>query len=98
MLSLSSVVDNFNLPKIYMKNNTTTDTRQALVNDVNRLKGDALQVAQDVRDHANAHVDETRQRVTDTYLSVREDVISHPLSLLGVGFVLGLVMGFRLRR
>ncbi len=49
-------------------------------------------------DHANAHVDETRQRVADTYLTVRENVISHPVSLLAVGFALGLVIGFRLRR
>ncbi len=80
-----------------MENLTTSDTRQALVNDVNRLKGDAFQVAQDVKNHANAHVDETKQRVTDTIITVRENLTSHPLSLIALGFAFGLFVGFRFR-
>ena len=78
--------------------NHTKKTRQALVHDVAELKRNATQVAQDVREHASAHVDATKQRVSDTFLTVKESVTSHPFSLLGIGFVLGFLFGFRFRR
>jgi hypothetical protein len=81
-----------------MENHTTSQTRDALLQDVGKLKRNAAQVAQDVKDHAAAHVDETKQRVTDTVLTIRESLTTHPLSLLAVGFVVGLLLGFRLRR
>jgi ElaB/YqjD/DUF883 family membrane-anchored ribosome-binding protein len=81
-----------------MENHTTSKTREALLHDVDKLKRNAVQVAQDVRDHATAHVDETKQRVTDTILTVRETLTTHPLSLLGIGFVMGLFFGLRFRR
>jgi ElaB/YqjD/DUF883 family membrane-anchored ribosome-binding protein len=81
-----------------METSTTSKTRQTLIHDVDKLKRNAVQVAQDVRDHATAHVDETKQRVSDTILTVRENLVSHPLTLLGVGFVFGLLLGFQLRR
>jgi ElaB/YqjD/DUF883 family membrane-anchored ribosome-binding protein len=81
-----------------MENNTTLKTREALVSDVDKLKRDAVQVAQDVRDHANAHVDETRQRVNETILTVRENLTSHPFALLGIGFAFGFLFGFRFSR
>jgi ElaB/YqjD/DUF883 family membrane-anchored ribosome-binding protein len=78
--------------------NHTSQTREALLKDVDKLKRNAGQVVQDVKDHASAHVDETRQRVTDTLQSVRESVTDQPLALLGIGFVAGLLIGLRLAR
>jgi ElaB/YqjD/DUF883 family membrane-anchored ribosome-binding protein len=78
--------------------NHTVETRDALFKDVDKLKRNAAQVAQDVREHATAHVDETRQRVTDTFQSVREAVTEQPLALLGIGFAAGLLLGLRLSR
>jgi len=63
-----------------------------------QLKENALKIAQDVKDHAVAHVDDTRKRVTDTFVTTREYMVAHPLSLLGAGFVVGLLFGLRLRR
>jgi len=77
---------------------STTQTREALVNDVKQLKHDVTQVAQDVRNHASAHVDETRQRVNETISTVRESVAANPWYVLGVGFFLGFLAGVRFRR
>jgi ElaB/YqjD/DUF883 family membrane-anchored ribosome-binding protein len=79
-----------------MENRLTDKTAEALNQDVARLKRDAARVAQDVREHANAHVDETRQRVTDTFDTVREKLAANPLYLIGFGFALGLLLGLRL--
>jgi ElaB/YqjD/DUF883 family membrane-anchored ribosome-binding protein len=76
----------------------TTKTREALIEDVDKLKKNAVQVANDFRNHATAHVDETKQRVTDTIETVRENLTTHPAALLGVGFALGLLFGLRFRR
>jgi ElaB/YqjD/DUF883 family membrane-anchored ribosome-binding protein len=81
-----------------MENHTTSKTRQALLHDVDKLKRNAVQVAEDVRDHASAHVDETKQRVTDAIQTVRENLTTHPLALLGVGFTVGFLLAFRFRR
>ena len=81
-----------------MTNSTTSKTRAALLHDVDKLKHNAVQVAEDVREHATAHVDATKQRVTDAFQNVREDVLNRPLFLVGVGLVLGLLLGSRLRR
>jgi ElaB/YqjD/DUF883 family membrane-anchored ribosome-binding protein len=77
---------------------STAKTRDALLHDVDKLKQTVVQVAQDVRDHATAHVDETKQRVNDTVLTVKEGLVTHPLTLLGVGFAFGLILGFQIRR
>ena len=79
-----------------MENRLTAKTAEALNQDVDRLKRDAARVVQDVREHANAHVEETRQRVNDTFDSVREKLAANPLYLLGFGFALGLLLGLRL--
>ena len=81
-----------------MENLTTSKTREALLQDVGKLKRDAVRVAQDVQDHAVAHVDETKQKVSDAILTVRDTLTTHPMSLLGVGFAVGLLVGFRFRR
>jgi len=81
-----------------MENPTTSKTRETLLRDVGKLQRNAVQVAQDVRDHATARVDETKQRVTDTILSARENLTTHPFTIFGIGFAVGLFFGFRFRR
>jgi ElaB/YqjD/DUF883 family membrane-anchored ribosome-binding protein len=88
-----------------MENHTTSRTRETLVKDIDKLKDNALQlkenaiqVAQDVKNHAAARVDDTKQRFNDTVVTTREYLVAHPLSLLGAGFVVGLLFGLRLRR
>ena len=81
-----------------MQNHTTDSTRAALQKDVDKLKRNAVEVAQDVKDHATAHVDQTRKQVTDTIQSVRDNVADKPWTLLGVGFAVGVLVGLRLRR
>jgi ElaB/YqjD/DUF883 family membrane-anchored ribosome-binding protein len=88
-----------------MENHLTSQTRQTLVKDIGKLKDNALQlkenavqVAQDVKSHATAHVTDTKQRLVDTVVTTREYFTAHPLSLLGAGFVVGLIFGLRIRR
>ena len=81
-----------------MENHTISKTRATLLHDVDKLKRNAVQVAEDVRDHAAAHVDETKQRVNDTFLTLRENLTTHPLALLGIGLAVGLLLGLRVRR
>ena len=71
---------------------------QAFVQDVDKLKRDAAQIAEDVRDHANAHVMQTRQRVADTVELVRDTFNANPLALVGAGVAAGLFLGFLLHR
>jgi ElaB/YqjD/DUF883 family membrane-anchored ribosome-binding protein len=79
-----------------MQNRLSAKTREALVQDVGTLKRDAVRVVQDVREHAHAHVDETRERVTDTVETVRQKLVANPLYLIGFGFGVGLLFGLRL--
>lgn len=79
------------------RNNLVKDG-QAFVQDVDRLKRDAVQIAEDVRDHANAHVLQTRQRVTDTVELVRDTFRTNPLALVGAGIAAGLFLGYLLHR
>ena len=81
-----------------MQTSPTKKTRDVLLHDVDKLKSNAIQVAQDVRDHATAHVDKTKQRVSDTILTVRESLATHPMTLFGIGFAVGLLVGFQIRR
>ncbi len=85
--------------------NRIVETREALVKDgqlfvkdVDKLKRDAVQIVEDVRDHANAHVTQTRQRVSDTLDLVRETVSANPWALVGAGVALGILIGFSFRR
>jgi ElaB/YqjD/DUF883 family membrane-anchored ribosome-binding protein len=81
-----------------MQNHTTTSTREALAKDVDTLKTTATQVVQDVKDHASAHVDQAKQRVTDTIQSAQDRLTENPWTLLGIGFGIGVIVGLRLRR
>ncbi len=80
-----------------MQNHTTDATRQNLIKDVDKLKGTAVKVAQDVKEHAAAHVDQARQQVTDKIQSVRDNFAEKPWTLVGIGFAVGLLVGLRLR-
>ncbi len=81
-----------------MEKLTTTATREALNNDVDLLKRNALQVVADVKEHANAHVGAARQRVDDTIQTARKNAGNHPLALLGIGFAGGFLFGAWARR
>ena len=83
-----------------MQNHTSSSskTRDVLLKDVDKLKQDAVQVAKDVRNHATAHVDETKQRVNDTLQNFQNELTTHPFTVLGVGFALGFLFGLRFSR
>jgi ElaB/YqjD/DUF883 family membrane-anchored ribosome-binding protein len=85
-------------PNKIMENHTTDSTRKTLLKDVDELKRDAVQVAQDVKDHATAHVNQTKQQVVDKIQSVRDNFAEKPWTLIGIGFAVGLLVGVRLRR
>jgi ElaB/YqjD/DUF883 family membrane-anchored ribosome-binding protein len=79
-------------------NNSTTETRDALVKDVAQLKQDAAQIAQDVKAHANAHVDQTKKRFNDALSNAKATIAARPLAILATGIVLGYIFGARRRR
>ena len=81
-----------------METPKTSKTRETLLHDVDKLKRNAVQVAHDVRDHATAHVDETKKRVADTIETARESLTTHPVLLLGIGLFVGFLLGLRVRR
>ena len=77
---------------------TTTQTADALVQDVNRLKQDVAQLTADVKAHGRARVDEAKQRVNDAISTLQAQLTAHPLAILGAGLVLGFLFGRRGRR
>jgi ElaB/YqjD/DUF883 family membrane-anchored ribosome-binding protein len=78
--------------------NSTTETAEALVKDVNRLKKDVAQLTADVKAHGQARVDDVRQRVNDAVASAQTQLAAHPFAVLGFGLVLGFIFGRRRRR
>jgi ElaB/YqjD/DUF883 family membrane-anchored ribosome-binding protein len=78
--------------------NPTARTGETLIKDVNNLKKDLVKVAHDARDHAAAHVTETKRRVQGAIGETREQLTSHPLTLFGVGLFLGFLLGVRFNR
>jgi uncharacterized protein YlxW (UPF0749 family) len=77
---------------------TTTQTADALVQDVNRLKQDVAQLTADVKAHGKARVDDAKQRVNDAISTMQAQLAAHPLAILGAGLVLGFLFGRRGRR
>ena len=80
------------------KNTTSTQTRETLLKDVDKLKKDAVQVAQDVRTHANKRVDETKKQVSDTIQTFQDNLTNRPFTLLGIGFAVGFLVALRFTR
>jgi ElaB/YqjD/DUF883 family membrane-anchored ribosome-binding protein len=76
---------------------STTETRDTLVKDVEQLKNDVAKITTDAKSHATAHVDEARQRVNEAIASLQAQLASHPFAILGVGIVLGFFFGRRRR-
>jgi len=77
---------------------TTTETAEALAQDVTRLKKDVAQLTADVKAHGQARVDDVRQRVNDAVASAQAQLAAHPFAILGFGIVLGFLFGRRRRR
>jgi ElaB/YqjD/DUF883 family membrane-anchored ribosome-binding protein len=80
-----------------MQNHTTAATREALIKDVDKLKRDTVQITQDVKEHATAHVDEARKKVNDSLQAVRDGISEHPFAILGIGLFVGFLFGLRHR-
>jgi ElaB/YqjD/DUF883 family membrane-anchored ribosome-binding protein len=78
--------------------NPVARTGETLVKDVNKLKTNVVQIAQDVRDHASAHVDDKKQRVQAAFQSAQEQINAHPLTLLAIGVFVGFLLGVRFNR
>ncbi len=76
-------------------NGTLSRTREIILDDVSALKKDAVKIATDVKDRAQAHVDETRQKWNDSLKLARETATAHPLALLGIGIALGFLIARR---
>ena len=81
-----------------MPNKDISETRDTLVNDANKLKENVGQVAQDVKDHATAHVDFVKTKANDTLQGITDYVRENPLHLAAVSFALGLFIGYTRRR
>ena len=81
-----------------MENHTTDRTRDAVLSDVETIKRTTVQLAQDVKDHATAQLDEKKKKVSDAIETIRESVSAHPFALLGFGLFVGYVLGLRRRR
>jgi ElaB/YqjD/DUF883 family membrane-anchored ribosome-binding protein len=81
-----------------MESTTTTQTADALVQDVNRLKQDVTQLTADVKAHGKARIDEAKQRVHDSLSAVQAQLTAHPFAILGAGLILGFLFGRRSRR
>jgi len=80
-----------------MENHTTDRTRETLVKDLSTLQRDVTKVAQDVKAHAGAHVDATKQRINEKVQAARDAVTARPLTLLGIGFLIGFIVASRRR-
>lgn len=76
----------------------TTQTADALIQDVARLKKDVAKLTADVKAHGKARVDDAKQRVNDAISAVQAQFAAHPLAILGAGIVLGFLFGRRGRR
>jgi ElaB/YqjD/DUF883 family membrane-anchored ribosome-binding protein len=81
-----------------MENHSTESLRDTLTHDVNVLKRDVAQLAQDVKTHAETYVASTRDRLQEKVQSTRDALSERPLLVLTAVFVLGYILGHRGRR
>jgi ElaB/YqjD/DUF883 family membrane-anchored ribosome-binding protein len=77
--------------------NNTSPTRENLVKDISALQRDVTQIAEDLKAHAVAKVEATKQRIHEKVESARAAVSSRPLAILFVGFLIGFIIGSRRR-
>jgi hypothetical protein len=80
-----------------MEKNPTAETSEALMKDIEKLKEDLARIAADLKDHAGAHVDATRQLLAERLRVAKEAAAARPLLILGAGFLLGFLFARRLR-
>jgi ElaB/YqjD/DUF883 family membrane-anchored ribosome-binding protein len=81
-----------------MENHSTENIRETLVNDVNALKRDVAQLAEDMKSHAQTYVTTTKQRIQEKVESAQDALSSRPLAVLTAVFVLGFLCGLRSRK
>jgi hypothetical protein len=81
-----------------MEKNPTENTGEVLAKDLTNLKKDVAQIAADVKHHAKAHVDTTRQLINEKIKLAREAAAARPLAIFGVGFLCGFVFAMRHRK
>ena len=80
-----------------MEKNPTAETSEALTKDVEALKQDLGRIAADLKHHATAHVDATRQLLNEKVRVAKEAAAARPLMILGAGFLLGYLFARRSR-
>ena len=78
-----------------MEKNPTAETSEALVKDVQALKEDLNRIASDLKHHAGAHVEATRQLLNEKVKLAKEAAAARPLLILGAGFILGYLFARR---
>jgi ElaB/YqjD/DUF883 family membrane-anchored ribosome-binding protein len=81
-----------------MEGKDISATRDALVSDASKLKENVGQIAQDMKDHATAHVDFVWDKASDTIQRISDYARQNPLHLAGAAFALGLFLGYTRRK
>ena len=84
--------------KITTTGETLAKDLTSLNKDIAALKQDMARLAADVKRHAGAHVDATRQLVTEKIQMAHEAATARPLLILSAGFFFGFLFALRLRR
>jgi hypothetical protein len=69
-----------------------------LTKDIASLKEDMAKIVADAKKHAGAHVDATRDLVTEKIQLAREAAAARPLLVLATGFFLGFIFAIRSRK
>jgi ElaB/YqjD/DUF883 family membrane-anchored ribosome-binding protein len=81
-----------------MENKELSRTHDALVTDAAKLKQNVTKVAEDVKDHAAAHVHFVKDKASDTLEKIADYARENPLHIAAAAFVLGLFIGFTRRK
>lgn len=81
-----------------MEKSATEQTSEVLAKDLTNLKKDVSQIASDMRQHAKAHVDTTKELINEKIKLAREAAAARPLAIFGVGFLVGFLFALRCRR
>jgi ElaB/YqjD/DUF883 family membrane-anchored ribosome-binding protein len=81
-----------------MESKEISQTHDALVSDTAKLKKSVSKVAEDVKDHATAHVNFVKDKATDTIEKIADYARENPLHIAAGAFALGLFIGFTRRK